>query len=173
MLSLAAKKVTKTDFLLRHSIIERMDSELLTKVHNSKDLLLTKVKDNIYDNEKVQVNLFKRLYKNVDGGCSVTFLKPKETVYGRCYPQRSLGCCSLRKPVRHTLCDDMHIDFDLCNAQPAILMSLLSAHNLPIPDSLNYYVLYRENVIDEFREMLNVERKHIKELFIRIFFSGT
>ncbi len=173
MLSLAAKKVSKTDFLLRHSIIERMDSDLLSKVHNSKDLLLTKIKDNIYDNEKVQVNLYKRLYKNVDGGCSVTFLKPKETDYGRCYPQRSLGCCSLRKPVRHTLCDDMHIDFDLCNAQPAILMSILSAHNLPIPDSLNYYVLYRENVIDEFREMLNVERKHIKELFIRIFFSGT
>ncbi len=170
---LTAAKITKQDFLFRHRIIERVDKDKLYQVCNSKDLLVTKHWDTNHENEKVLMTKYKKLFKSVEDGCQVTYIQSNSCPYGRVFPSKSLGMATIRREVRHTLCDDQHYDFDLSNAQPCIVHQYLRKAGIPTPANIKYYALNRDKVLQEHMELLQIGRAECKALFLRLFFYGT
>ena len=53
---------------------------------------------------------------------------------GRVYPVNSLGYCTTRKEIRHTLCNGIYVDIDIENAHPNILNQLTNKQHTVLND---------------------------------------
>ena len=130
-----------------------------------------KVASQSYCNERAQLESYLKKYRKSDKGIPVKYNKAKHG-YGRVFPFKSLGLTSLVKKTRNTLIKDNMIDLDMSNAQPAIILNLAQANNIPCPFN-EKYINNREPILAEVVEEYGVSRNDAKGLFIRLAFSGT
>eukprot|EP00943_MAST-04B_sp_MAST-4B-sp1_P008950 g8950.t1 len=90
-------------------------------------------------------------------------------VYGRCFADKGLSLALIRKEIRHTLCKDTYIDWDMVNAHPVILFQLM-LQNKPDDDCywlcLKQYHINREVKLKEVQNIHGVSRGSAKQLFI-------
>ena len=93
------------------------------------------------------------------------------TDYGRTYPLKSLGLTCLRSKIRNTLSHDVYADFDIKNAQPAI-MCILAEHHKLSNTCLKEYCNRREEILIEQSNHYGVSKRDIKKLFIQSLFCG-
>ena len=66
----------------------------------------------------------KHLTKLRNNSGKTTYTEPSHG-YGRRFSKNGLSLALLRKEVRHTMCKDYYIDFDMKNAHPEILLQVL------------------------------------------------
>jgi len=123
-----------------------------------------------FSNELEQLKAYKKKY--VAGlGIPVKYKKPKHQ-FGRSFPEKSLGLSSIRRTIRNTLIKDIYYDFDISNAQPAIMSCLCDKIGLLCPQ-LKEYVADRSRIKRELATEYQVSESLIKDLFIRLCFGGT
>lgn len=125
-----------------------------------------------YQHEGMQfLALLKQVTTRKTPGFSCKYGREHEGI-GRCYPQRSLGLASYRRKVREALAYDVYIDFDIANAQPSMLAQLCKRHNIPCP-FLDFYILHREDVLQQMMDAYDVSRNKAKKCILRIMFYGS
>ena len=118
-LALGPKKPSTT-ILTRPNFSEPIDRQLCQRMVDTG--VLRKYWDDKWGCTEEELVL--RIKKKVKNGVlPVKYQRPK-TGYGRVNPKDSLSLGSLRKAVRHTLCGDSWVDFDVENCHPAILLQL-------------------------------------------------
>lgn len=94
--------------------------------------------------------------------------------FGRVHPKDSLALCSIPRVIRNTLIHKTYYDFDLVNAQPAILRAVLNANNYKVAEqfpALEKYVTERETIIQQVMQYHSVSRKSAKDYFIHVAFG--
>jgi len=100
---------------------------------------------------------------------------------GRVYPIGSLGFCTTRREIRHTLCRSRYFDVDIENCHPAIFDQAFNS-NIPYPyPILHDYVKDREKFFDlmnlhfggvfDWRDSSCI-KDGFKRLFIRVLYRG-
>ncbi len=113
-----------------------------------------------------------RRYEDKHEGIPVVYKLPKH-MWGRPFPEKSLGFSAFVRSVRHTIAGEYY-DIDLYHAQPQIIYYSLKLNGIPIPMSLEVYALHRETILQEHMRLLGVPQKWmVKTLFISLFFMGT
>ena len=68
--------------------------------------------------------------------------------------------------------EDTYYDFDISNAQPAIIFNICKANDIPCK-ALENYNINRESILADVQNKYAVDRSSAKKLFIRLAFSGT
>lgn len=68
---------------------------------------------------------------------------------GRVYPERSLSLCSIRKEIRHQLCNDIYVDVDMINAH-FVIASQLFKDCPTILDYVEHRSKYFDMICDTF-----------------------
>lgn len=160
------------------TLVENIDINLLDNLINSQ-LLEDKYNTNysqqfasqLYINEKNQLEMYKKNYNKKNNNIPVVYKKPRHG-WGRPFPVKSLGLTSFSKKTRNTLIKNTYLDFDLANAQPAIIGCICNANNIPC-DKINEYNNNRPAILEKVMTAYNVSRDQAKGLFIRLAFFGS
>ena len=160
------------------TLVENIDINLLDNLINSQ-LLEDKYNTNysqqfasqLYINEKNQLEMYKKNYNKKNNNIPVVYKKPRHG-WGRPFPLKSLGLTSFSKKTRNTLIKDTYLDFDLANAQPAIIGCICNANNISC-DKINEYNNNRPDILEKVMTAYNVSRDQAKGLFIRLAFFGS
>ena len=61
---------------------------------------------------------------NPAGYAVVCYNKSPNNPFERCDPAKSLGLHSIRREIRHILCEELYIDVDIENAHPQLLLQI-------------------------------------------------
>jgi len=125
----------------------------------------------IYSNVIGQLNPYKKLYNKKIGAIKVTYNKPKHK-YGRVFPNKALGLTSFSKKIRNTFIKNNYIDFDISNAQPAIVYNICKSNKIEC-SFLKEYIDQRHAILQEVIDKYNVTKKDAKQLFISLAFFGS
>ena len=159
--------ITKQISVLNNILLnEPIDNKLLDKLINSK--VLKEEEWFNLKNEKHQLTSYKKKIKN--GSASVKYDMSK-IGYGRVYPSKGLGLCSLRREIRHTIAQGW-VDIDIENCHPVLLEQICKNNNIDCPQ-LSNYCLRRDECLKLFTDEYGVSRDTAKDLFIRLLYFGT
>ena len=153
-------------------LIEKIPIETLNLLINSSLLrqqFNNPFSSNCYDNEKQQLEKYKKLVKNEEA--TVTYIQAKNK-YGRVFPKNSLGLFSIRREIRHTLARDNYVDIDVENCHP-VLLSQICKHNNIEHKYLKLYINHRAELLNEVMTEYNVIKDQAKQLFIQLLYFGT
>ena len=119
-----------------------------------------------------------KLRKKIKNDVLTVIYKTPKSGYGRVEPRGCLSLGSLRKEVRHTLCEGQDWkDIDITNAHPEILRQLCSKANIECK-ALEYYCNNREPCLKDvtklFIEGFTEDNRDVaKVLYIRLMYGGT
>lgn len=149
---------------------EIYDINRLDKLLNS-SLLLEKVRNPlcIYNTEKIQLKRYRELYIDEEGYSRVTLRRSKP--YGRCNPEHALSLFSIRREIRHTLCNGLGDDIDIVCCHHKLLYQICEYNNI-CAYNLKEYIENRKYYIDSVMRNYNVSKDNAKGLFIRILYGG-
>jgi len=156
-------------------INEICDINILDKIIHSK--LLKKKKSNPlspFATEKKLLEHYKELYKN--DYFQVVLKKVDNCIYGRCNPTKALSLFSIRREIRHSLCKNLYVDFDIVNCHPTILYQICkyNSNNYDLKYSnLEKCVNNRDYYINLVMTTHKVDYKNAKLLFIIIMYGGS
>ena len=166
-------ELVEKDNILNNIIINEVYSmNILDKLINSS--LLKEEFHNpyvVYENEKTQLLRYKELYDHNNGYSVVKLNRVKNNPFGRCNPEFSLSLFSIRRQIRHTICENLYYDFDIKNCHPDILYQICKFNNIECKN-LEKYVLNRQYYIDLVMNTYNVSKDTSKNLFIRLLYGG-
>ena len=123
-----------------------------------------------FDNEKQQLEKYKKLVKN--GEAKVNYIQTKDIKYGRVFPKNALGLFSIRREIRHTLARDNYIDIDIENCHPVLLCQICEQNNIE-HKYLKRYIDNRAELLQEVMSTYNVVKDQAKQLFIQLLYFGT
>ena len=123
-----------------------------------------------FDNEKQQLEKYKKLVKN--GEAKVNYIQTKDIKYGRVFPKNALGLFSIRREIRHTLARDNYIDIDIENCHPVLLCQICEENNIE-HKYLKRYIDNRADLLQEVMITYNVVKDQAKQLFIQLLYFGT
>ena len=123
-----------------------------------------------FDNEKQQLEKYKKLVKN--GEAKVNYIQTKDIKYGRVFPKNALGLFSIRREIRHTLARDNYIDIDIENCHPVLLCQICEQNNIE-HKYLKRYIDNRADLLQEVMSTYNVVKDQAKQLFIQLLYFGT
>ena len=126
-----------------------------------------------YSTPSQQLRLYIKNYMNTYDAIPVVYNRPKSK-FGRVNPNNSLALCSIPRVIRNTLIHNTYYDFDLVNAQPAILRAILNANKINVVEqfpALEKYVTNRETIIQQVINFHSVDRKDAKNYFIHVAFG--
>lgn len=152
--------------------VEYFDYEILTKLiqsdklNNSSWLSFENEKDQLkkYINNSIQVD--KNIYKRV-----ITYKRSGK--FGRVYPVGSLGLCSLRREIRHSIANNIYIDIDIENCHPELIYQTLKFYNVKSIEILGDYVKNRSKYLNDVIEFYDVNRDQAKGLFISLLYGSS
>lgn len=149
---------------------EIFDINILDKLIKS-NLLLNRVNNPLckYHDERIQLRKYRELYIEDEG--SVRVKLRRNIPYGRCNPEHALSLFSIRRQIRHTLCNGIGDDIDIVNCHAEILYQICKYNNINV-EYLEKYVKNRKYYIDEIIKNYKVTKEDAKELFIRILYGG-
>jgi phage/plasmid-associated DNA primase len=149
------------------TLYERVDKSTLMKVCNSTLLKTTfnnKFARKIYQNEKQQLDRYASLIDD-KGRIPITYNRNANNKYGRSNPPHALGLYPIRREIRHTLAGDSHVDLDVKNAHPDMLLQVCQNNDIPC-SHLNKYVKNRQDYFDEGVKAYGCNEESVKILFI-------
>lgn len=137
-------------------IYEYVDYYLLNQLLTSKQIqekdlkILNKFKKKL-DNNLIRINFV------------------NSTSYGRVYAENNIAYHGMSKKLRNTLVKDLYYDFDIKNATPSILLSVLEKSDIPESyyTNLKDYVLHRDSYLEIWDSKIDWKNEIIK-----IFFGG-
>jgi len=139
---------------------ESIDLDLLKKLtkcnllKRSERRMLTKYKALMNEMEKIEVS-YEQKIENV----------------GRFFALHGLSLQSFSKKIRHTLVHTSHLDIDIINCHPILLLQYCKKQNIKCR-YLTEYVKNREGCITNLMDAYHTERKIVKELFISVMYLG-
>ena len=90
---------------------------------------------------------------------------------GRFFALHGLSLQSFSKKIRHTLVHKSHIDIDIVNCHPVLLLQYCKKQNIKCK-YLTEYVKNRDIILTNLMGAYHTERKIIKELFISVMYLG-
>ena len=161
----------KKNELVNIKLIEKIPTDILNLLINSsllKDKFNNPFSSNCFDNEKQQLEKYKKLIKN--GEATVNYIQSLK--YGRVFPKNALGLFSIRREIRHTLARDFYIDIDIENCHPVLLYQLCLNNNIQC-EKLKYYIENRAQLLNEVMRAYNVVKDQAKQLFIQLLYFGS
>ena len=123
-----------------------------------------------FDNEKQQLEKYKKLVKN--GEATITYTQTKNMKFGRVFPKNAVGLFSIRREIRHTLARDNYIDIDIENCHPVLLYQICKENNIECK-YLKKYIDNRAELLSEVMTTYNVIKDQAKQLFIQLLYYGT
>lgn len=156
-------------------LFEKVPIERIKALLKSDLLLMTWDKEEMtgYANEKLMITAYLKAYSLSSGGVSVKYQKPRHK-WGRAYPFKNIGLSPMRRKTRNALIKDSYYDFDIKNAQYAILKNICEKQAKPIPcPMIKKYCDERETLLNEVQNTYEVSRKKAKDLFIRLVSNGS
>lgn len=124
-----------------------------------------------HNNQCEQLKNFLGVYDPKQKVFTVNYTRGR-SAYGRVFPKKALGLTSLAKKIRNTFISDTYYDFDLSNAQPAMVVNLCKANKIPC-EKITHYIDNREEVLKDICEHYDVSRGCAKKLMLRLCFFGT
>lgn len=86
---------------------------------------------------------------------------------GRVFPNGGISVASLCKQIRNTICKDLYVDIDMCNAHPTILKFICEENKIDC-EELTEYVENRDECFDKLIEKTECTREQAKECYLRI-----
>ena len=154
-------------------LIETVPTEILDLLINSS--LLKQQFNNpfssiCFDNEKQQLEKYKKLVKN--GEATILYTQTKNMKFGRVFPKNALGLFSIRREIRHTIARDNYIDIDVENCHPVILYQICKQNNIKCK-YLKRYIDDRLTILNDVMTKYNVVKDQAKQLFIQLLYFGT
>ena len=93
----------------------------------------------LYENEQKQLSAYLDLYDKKTNALKVSYIRSRHG-FGRMYPRKSLGLTSFRVKLRNSMIKDTYYDFDISNAQPAIIFNICKANDIPCKALENYNI---------------------------------
>lgn len=139
---------------------ETIDLNLLNQLINCN--LLTRA-------ERRMLKRYKSLMDE-SGKFAVTYEQKLENI-GRFFALYGLSLQSFSKKIRHTLVHKSHIDIDIVNCHPVLLLQYCKKQNIKCK-YLTEYVKNRDTILTNMMDSYHTERKIIKELFISVMYLG-
>ena len=139
---------------------ETIDLNLLNQLINCN--LLTRA-------ERRMLKRYKSLMDE-SGKFAVTYEQKLENI-GRFFALHGLSLQSFSKKIRHTLVHKSHIDIDIVNCHPVLLLQYCKKQNIKCK-YLTEYVKNRDTILTNMMDSYHTERKIIKELFISVMYLG-
>jgi len=136
------------------------------------------LENGIKDINDAQTHIKKIYRSSKNGRFQPTFMK---TEYGRYFYKGSLSIGLLVCPIRHSLCREDYIDFDMINAHYKILEQLCIKQKIPkehykyISQYCQQRELIRGNLCKQYfpNEEYSTAKDKIKVLFLRIMYLGS
>ncbi len=157
-----------------HIYTERVDKGVLGYILNHFEEL--DVKMSLYQNGKKDTDLtsvktlllgyYHRL--NEDGVCQIEYRQ--KNGFGRKWTTTT-GLTNLCKPVRHSIGKKYHIDIDIVNAHPVLLLNWLEQNGFQECPTLKYYIENRDEVLKPYTDK-GYNREEIKTLFLSMTNGG-
>jgi len=159
-------------------LYEIFNDSQLTKLITSKHLLTTQWLN--IDNEKQQLENYQQqatqyTFNNNTIDYKLLPVKYKRALgfsFGRVYPIKSLGLCTLRKEIRHTIGKGIYVDIDIENAHPNLVYQMCTSNDVKLP-CLGNYISNREDILNQTMLTYKVDRDTAKNLFIIILYFGS
>ena len=111
-----------------------------------------------------------KLLMDESGKFTVSYEQKLENI-GRFFALHGLSLQSFSKKIRHTLVHKSHIDIDIVNCHPVILLQYCKKQNIKCK-YLTEYVKNRDTILTNMMDAYHTQRKIIKELFISIMYLG-
>jgi len=139
---------------------ETIDLNLLKQLINCN--LLTRA-------ERRMLKRYKSLMDE-SGKFAVTYEQKLENI-GRFFALHGLSLQSFSKKIRHTLVHKSHLDIDIVNCHPVLLLQYCKKQNIKCK-YLTEYVKNRDTILTNMMDAYHTERKIIKELFISVMYLG-
>jgi len=126
--------------------------------------------ENIIETEKNYKKIKKYLKfqrkNNYFGKITYKFSKNSFENEGRLFCEYGNGIQNINKKIRGLLSKDLYLDFDMINAHPNILRYLCEKNNI-MYDCLLKYINDRENILEEFKNELDISREDAKICFLK------
>lgn len=163
--------ITSSSNLHELQLFEEVDAELLHKLIHS-DLLkaTSRTRSGVtYENEKEQLMKLSKKVKN--NSLTVKYLLTSYKI-GRVFPEKGLSLGSLRREIRHTLCNNKYVDIDIENCHPQLLLQICKANDIPV-NYLEQYVNNRKQILQDVTKHYNCTRDDAKLLFIILAYYGS
>jgi len=107
----------------------------------------------------------------------VKYIRTKGMNFGRVFPVKSLGLCSIRREIRHTISKKdkgkpLYIDIDIVNAHFEILVQICKANNIECK-YLSKYVNNRDKYLNMIMETYGVDKAKAKNIFICVLYGAS
>jgi hypothetical protein len=154
----------------KNKVMKLINSSVLADKWNNKNYMQTQ-SSQLWKNERHQLQNYYKNYNKKHDGFIVKYSRHKQK-YGRVYPCQSLGLSSMAQATRNTLIKDLYYDFDLSNAQPAIIKNICESNNIEC-STIKYYCENQAQIKKDLSKELNCDETDIKKLFIRLAFFGS
>lgn len=130
----------------------------------------------VYENGKKTTDLksvhtlLVKYYQSLNDEGEVSIEYRQKNGYGRKWTMRT-GLTNLSKVIRHTIGADYHIDIDMENAHPVLLLNWLDQQQFDKCPTLKYYIKNRDEVLKRYMEK-GYDRDAIKTLFLSMTNGG-
>lgn len=164
---------SKLNILNNITLLENIDLDKFKLLKNS-SLLRSKFNNpsaKKWRNERNQLEAYEKLF-NENKQAVILYQKTNNMTYGRSNPNNALGLFSFRKPIRHTLTENIYIDIDIVNCHPNLLNQVAKKNKISLKN-LNTYITHRDYYLNKVMDNYNVSKDQAKELFIRILYYGS
>jgi hypothetical protein len=151
-----------------------MKSNLMGNVWDENNYYAHRYSQLHHSNQTQQLQEYLKLYSNRNKVFRVQYNRGKDG-YGRAITKKALGLTAFAKNVRNSLIKDLYYDFDLSNAQPAIIKNLCENNTdfvIPCP-CITDYINRREDILKEITDYYGVTRSKAKKLMLRLCFFGS
>ena len=83
-----------------------------------------------WNNELEQMKDYRDLYDN-EKECFKTSYKFPSHGWGRINPKSNLSLGTFHRPTRHTYCNNIYVDIDMCNAMPTYVNAICKLMGVP------------------------------------------
>jgi len=147
-----------------HNILSKLINS--DKLNNSSWLSFENEKEQLTKYIKNSIKVDNDIYKRV-----VVYKRSGD--FGRVYPVGSLGLCSLRREIRHSISNNIYIDIDIENCHPELIYQTLKFYNVKSIEILGDYVNNRSKYLNEVMDFYNVNRDQAKGLFISLLYGSS
>jgi hypothetical protein len=130
----------------------------------------------VYENGKKTTDLksvhtlLVKYYQSLNDEGEVSIEYRQKNGYGRKWTMRT-GLTNLSKVIRHTIGSEYHIDIDMENAHPVLLLNWLEQQQFNNCPTLKYYIENRYEVLRKYMEK-GYDRDAIKTLFLSMTNGG-
>ena len=152
--SIPSLSITKTrGYIADKKYLEQVNPDLIRYIidkglcaeNYNRDNFSQKRANDFHTNERAQLEAYLNKYNKKDKAIKVKYCKSSKNAYGRVFPENALGFTSFTKKTRNTMIKDTMVDIDMTNAQPAIILNLCRANNIPCPFNEEYNLNREKN----------------------------